>query len=137
MAGCETLRNKNQRNTDSAVMRDEQYKTVLTMGRGVGRVRTLVSRGSEGCWNGVCGVDGGISLAHVFESSSSDPHILVLCVDGQGRSRAARGRRHCSQSRISRLGLVGRRENLCIRSTSIAMPMQSSSGRGGVLLTVG
>ncbi len=64
-------------------------------------MRTLVSRGCEGCHHGVCGVNGGISLAHVLEGSSSDPHTLVLCVDGESHSSAACGRRHRVKTRIS------------------------------------
>jgi len=97
-------------------------------------VRTLASRGSEGCRSGICGVDGGIALAHILESSSSDSHILVLCIDGQSHSRAARGRRHRARSCISGLGLVGRVDNFRTSSSSIKMPMQSKSGRRGALL---
>lgn len=78
----------------SGKLKKEWCKEILTTSRRVRRVGTLVSRGSEGCHHGVCGVGGGISLAHVLEGSSSDPHALVLCIDGEGHSRAACGRRH-------------------------------------------
>jgi len=93
-------------------------------------VRTLVSRGREGCRSGDCWVDGGIPLAHVLESSSCDPHTLVLCIDGQSHSRAACGRRHrvSVSSRISRFSLVDGVEIFRTSSTSIAIPLQRGSG---------
>ena len=49
VAGCETFGDKNKRISDSAIMDNEWHEKMLTTGGRAGRVRTLVSRGDEGC----------------------------------------------------------------------------------------